>query len=48
MNYQFDFGAVLDSWPLLAQGLGNAVYYTIISSILALILGVVVMVLRQN
>jgi polar amino acid transport system permease protein len=48
MNYQFDFGAVWAAWPLLLTGFINAVYYTVVSSILALVLGIVVMVLRRS
>lgn len=48
MDYQFDFSAVWEAWPKLLGGTVNALYYTVVSSILALVLGTVVMVLRRH
>ncbi|WP_429819000.1 amino acid ABC transporter permease [Ensifer sp. B1-9] len=48
MGYEFDFSAVWDAWRILLDGTLVALYYTGISSILALILGIMVMVMRRS
>lgn len=48
MDYQFDFGVVWEAWPLLLDGTLTALYFTAVSSILALIFGVIIMVARKN
>jgi polar amino acid transport system permease protein len=48
MGYDFDFSAVWDAWPILLAGTLKALYYTVASSVLALILGIVVMVMRRS
>jgi polar amino acid transport system permease protein len=48
MGYQFDFSVVWDAWPILLNGTLVALYYSAISSVLALILGVIVMVVRRS
>ncbi len=48
MGYEFDFSAVWDAWRTLLDGTLVALYYTGISSVLALVLGIVVMVMRRS
>ncbi|TCN22789.1 amino acid ABC transporter permease [Sinorhizobium americanum] len=48
MGYQFDFGVVWEAWPILLDGTLTALYYTAVSSALALVFGVIIMVARRN
>jgi polar amino acid transport system permease protein len=48
MEYEFDFSVVWNAWRILLDGTLVALYYTGISSILALVLGIVVMVMRRS
>ncbi|RUM22363.1 amino acid ABC transporter permease [Rhizobium phaseoli] len=48
MGYDFDFSVVWDAWPILLDGILKALYYTAVSSILALVLGVLVMLMRRS
>lgn len=48
MGYEFDFSAVWDAWRTLMDGTLVALYYTAISSVLALVLGIIVMVMRRS
>nr|WP_278116475.1 amino acid ABC transporter permease [Mesorhizobium sp. WSM4875]WIE94823.1 amino acid ABC transporter permease [Mesorhizobium sp. WSM4875] len=48
MGYQFDFSVVWEQWPLLLNGTLRALYYTAISGLLALVLGIAVMVARRS
>jgi polar amino acid transport system permease protein len=48
MNYEFDFSVVWEAWPLLLRGTLMALYFSAISSALALISGIVIMVARRS
>lgn len=48
MGYEFDFSVVWRAWPVLLDGTLVALYYTGISSALALVLGIIVMVMRRS
>jgi polar amino acid transport system permease protein len=48
MEYEFDFSVVWGAWRTLVDGTLVALYYTAISSVLALILGIMVMVMRRS
>lgn len=48
MNYQWDFGAVLQHWPMLLQGLWGTVLIGAISIALGIVLGAVIATMRLS
>lgn len=48
MEYQFDFSVIWEAWPLLLAGIVTTIYYTLVASILSLIIGLLVMVARRS
>lgn len=48
MGYQFDFSVIWRAWPDLLEGTLNTIYYTVVSILIALVLGVVVMLGRRS
>lgn len=48
MNYQFDFSVVWERRAILLDGLMMALYYTAISAVFALVLGIAIMVARRS
>lgn len=48
MNYQWDFGAVFEHWPMLLQGLWGTVLIAAISIALGIVLGTVIAAMRLS
>ncbi|MCL4068091.1 amino acid ABC transporter permease [Pseudomonas sp. GX19020] len=48
MGYQFDFTVIWKSWPLLLEGALNTMYYTVVSILIAMVLGTLVMLGRKS